>query len=285
MNQPSIFGATSRILRRLLWYLTAVIVALVFALPFFWMFFAAFKTPQQSIQYPPHFWPDPWTINGFIKGFRVGIFDKYLLNTIFIAVTATAGTALSSSLVAFGFARLRARGKHIWFVILISTMMIPGNVTLLPMFVLYSKIGWVNTFLPLIVPAYLGGSAFSIFLLKQFFSTLPKELCEAAKIDGSSWFGIFSRIFIPNAKPALMVVAIFALVSHWNDFFGPMIYLTDPKKYTVAVGLQFFRTQYGTAMDMAPLMAMSLVSVLPIILLFACAQKYFIQGIVTTGIK
>lgn len=274
-----------RLFRSFLWYLGMAVVAVIFCLPMIWMFFTAFKAPQQTVAFPPEWIPDPWTMQNFVEGFQVGQFGRYFLNSAVVSLLVVIGTVCSSSLVAFGFARLRARGKGILFVIVLGTMMIPSNVTLIPVYYIYSRIGWVNTILPLTVPAFLGGGAFSIFLLKQFFETLPKELAESAMIDGCSWIKIFLRIFIPNAKPALIVVIIFAFVNTWNDFFNPMIFLNDPDKFTIAIGLAAFKNQYGGAVDMGPLMAMSLISVLPILILFVGAQKYFVQGIATTGIK
>lgn len=256
-----------------------------FILPFVWMISTAFKTPQQTIAYPPQWIPNPATFRSFIDGYGNGIFGVFFKNSVIITTLCIIGTVLSSSLVAFGFARLNSKLKNFWFVLLLSTMMIPGTVTLIPIYTLYSKIGWINTILPLVVPSFLGVNAFYIFLLRQFFVGIPKELAESAMIDGCSWFKIFYKIFLPNAKPALIVVTLFTFVSTWNDFFGPMIFLIDPNKYTLAVGLNSFKQQYSGAMDMGPLMAMSVLTILPILILFLAAQKYFVQGITTTGLK
>lgn len=275
----------SKMLDNAVWYIVLGLIGLLFALPFIWMFSTSFKTATQTVAYPPEFIPNPWTLRSFYEGFEGGPFVTYFKNSFAITFLCIFGTLFSGSVVGFGFARLNAPGKNFWFILLLGTMMIPGTVTLIPVYVLYSKIGWINTIYPLVVPSFLGASAFNIFLLRQFFSSIPKELEESAAMDGCSIFKTFYLIFIPNAKPALLVVTIFTFVGTWNDFFGPMIFLIDGDKYTLAIGLNFFKSQYGGAMDMGPIMAMSLLSVAPIILLFLFAQKYFIQGITTTGLK
>ena len=270
---------------KIIWYVVNICVAIVFAFPLIWMFFAAFKTAPQSSGDPFSLWPSPWTLTNFVKGFATGMFSKYLKNSVIITGLTVCGTLLTSSLVAFGFAKLRARGKNVLFFILLASMMIPANVTVLPMFTMWAKLGFVNTFVPLILPSFLGGNAFSIFLLRQFFASMPRELSEATMIDGGNWFSIYTRIYLPNAKPVLFVVAIFSFVSSWNDYFGPLIYLNSPAKYTISLGLQFFQTQNSAAVDRGPMMAMALIAVSPILLLYLFAQKYFVQGIVTSGIK
>ena len=226
-----------------------------------------------------------WTLSAYEEGLSSGIFSKYLLNSIFVSGMVVIGTVSSAALVGFGFARLRSRMKNFLFMLVLATMMIPSSVTLIPVYSIYSKIGWIDPSLPLIVPAFTGGGAFSIFLIKQFFEAIPNELVESSKIDGAGWFTIFWKMFLPNSKPVLLVVIIFAFVNSWNDFFAPLIFLINPEKFTVAIGLNTFRNSYGAAMDIAPLMAMATLSVLPILLLFVFAQKYFVQGITTTGLK
>jgi len=193
------------------------------------------------------------------------------------------GTLLSSSIVAYGFARLRFRGRNLLFLILLSTMMLPSQVTLVPTYYLFAKLGWVNSLRPLIIPVYFG-SAFNIFLLRQFFMTISTELDDAAKIDGCGFFSIHWRIILPLARPALGVIAIFQFTYDWNDFFNALIYLNSPKNFTIALGL---RTLQSTMLytPMQHIMAMTLVAILPVLLVFVIAQRYFIQGIVITGIK
>lgn len=270
---------------RLLWYIIMILVSLVFCFPVLYLIFTGFKTPQETVAFPPTLIPKKWTLSAYEEGLSSGIFSKYLLNSIFVSGMVVIGTVSSAALVGFGFARLRSRMKNFLFMLVLATMMIPSSVTLIPVYSIYSKIGWIDTYLPLIVPAFTGGGAFSIFLIKQFFETIPNELVESSKIDGAGWFTIFWKMFLPNSKPVLLVVIIFAFVNSWNDFFAPLIFLINPEKFTVAIGLNTFRNSYGAAMDIAPLMAMATLSVLPILLLFVFAQKYFVQGITTTGLK
>lgn len=270
---------------RLLWYIIMILVSLVFCFPVLYLIFTGFKTPQETVAFPPTLIPKKWTLSAYEEGLSSGIFSKYLLNSIFVSGMVVIGTVSSAALVGFGFARLRSRMKNFMFMLVLATMMIPSSVTLIPVYSIYSKIGWIDTYLPLIVPAFTGGGAFSIFLIKQFFEAIPNELVESSKIDGAGWFTIFWKMFLPNSKPVLLVVIIFAFVNSWNDFFAPLIFLINPEKFTVAIGLNTFRNSYGAAMDIAPLMAMATLSVLPILLLFVFAQKYFVQGITTTGLK
>lgn len=272
-------------LQVLSWYLVLGLAALIFLLPFGWMFSTAFKTAEQTASYPPQWVPDPWTLRSFVEGLGRGPFPLYFRNSVLVTVLSVLGAAASSSIVGFGFARLHTRLKNFWFLLLLGTMMIPSTVTLIPVYVLYSRIGWINTLLPLVVPNFLGTYAFYIFLMRQFFLGIPKELEESALIDGCSWWTIFARIFAPNARPALLVIVLFNFSRTWNDFFGPLIFLIDPKKYTVAVGLSFLKNPYGGATDWGPLMAMGLLSVVPVLALFVASQRYFVQGIVTTGLK
>ena len=270
---------------RLLWYIIMILVSLVFCFPVLYLIFTGFKTPQETVAFPPTLIPKKWTLSAYEEGLSSGIFSKYLLNSIFVSGMVVIGTVSSAALVGFGFARLRSRMKNFLFMLVLATMMIPSSVTLIPVYSIYSKIGWIDTYLPLIVPAFTGGGAFSIFLIKQFFEAIPNELVESSKIDGAGWFTLFWKMFPPNSKPVLLVVIIFAFVNSWNDFFAPLIFLINPEKFTVAIGLNTFRNSYGAAMDIAPLMAMATLSVLPILLLFVFAQKYFVQGITTTGLK
>lgn len=265
--------------------LLLILLAFIFLLPLIWMFFNAFKTPSQLAQYPPTWWPSPWTLRAFEEGFVAVNFLKYISNTAFIAIMTTMGNLLSCTLVAFGFAKFKAPGKNILFMILLSTMMVPITVTLLPTYAIYSQLGFLNTYIPLIAPAFFGASVFNIFLLRQFFAAMPNELGESAMIDGAGWFRIFYTIYIPNAKPVLLVVVVNTIVFAWNDYLAPMIYLVNPSKYTIAIGLHSFKVQFGGVMDVGPLMAMSLLSILPVLVMFIFFQKYFIEGIVSSGIK
>jgi multiple sugar transport system permease protein len=265
--------------------LILLLLAAIFLLPLLWMFFNAFKTPSQLAQYPPTWWPSPWTLRAFEEGFGAMNFLKYIGNTGYIAIMCVIGNLLSCTLVAFGFAKFKAKGKNVLFMILLSTMMVPVTVTLLPTYAIYSQLGFLNTYIPLIAPAFFGASTFNIFLLRQFFAAMPNELGESAMIDGAGWFRIFYTIYIPNAKPVLLVVIVNTIVFAWNDYLAPMIYLVNPSKYTIAIGLHSFKVQFGGVMDVGPLMAISLLSILPVLLFFILFQKYFIEGIVSSGIK
>ena len=210
-------------------------------------------------------------------------FGLYVRNTSLITAASIVGALASSSIVAFGFARLRFPGRDALFLILLATIMIPSQVTLIPTYVMFRIVGWLDSYYPLIVPAFFGGGAFNIFLLRQFFMKLPLELDDAARIDGCSTFGIFRRILLPQSRPALGVIAIFLFMGNWNDFLAPLIYLNSPDKYTLALGLNMFRGTQYTAWHL--LMAASTMTAIPCMILYFLAQRYFIQGIVFTGIK
>ena len=221
-------------------------------------------------------------LNNYPSGLTFIPFARYLLNTLLICGLVVLGTILSCSLVAYGLTRIRWRGRNALFYLIVGTMMLPFQVTMVPMFVVFAKVGWVDTFLPLIVPAFFG-NAFFIFLLRQFFLTIPPELTDAARIDGCSELDIYRRVVLPLAKPALATVGLFAFMNTWNDYIGPLIYLSDASRYTLSLGLATFSSQYGSYPGM--LMAVTTVMTIPIIILFFLAQRTFIQGITLTGIK
>lgn len=262
-----------------------IIVAVVFLFPLFWMLCASFYDNTQAVQYPPKMLPDPVSL----RSYQYVLGDKrvlqYFINTILVTAVCVLGTLVTASLTAFGFAKLKSKYKNILFLILLSTMMVPASVTLLPTYTIYSKLRFVDTYLPLFIPSLFGGGAFYIFLLRQFFSAIPNELIEAAIVDGCTWGGVFWRIVLPNAKPALIVVVINQFVYSWNDYFVPMIYLQSPQKYTLSLGISFFKDMYGSLIDVGPMMAVSMLAIVPILILYVFCQKYFIEGVVTTGIK
>jgi ABC-type glycerol-3-phosphate transport system permease component len=210
-------------------------------------------------------------------------FYVYVVNTVVITITATLGTVLTSSMAAYAFARLRFPGRTFMFLLVISTMMLPSAVTLIPKFIIFRYLGWLDTFLPLTVPFWLGGTAFSIFLLRQFFMTIPRELDEAARMDGASSFQIFWWVILPLSGPALATVVIFQVWSHWNDFIDPLIYINTSSKYTIALALRTFQNVRSQRINY--LMAMSVIQVLPVVVLFFAAQKYFIRGIHLSGLS
>ncbi|MEM3423947.1 MAG: carbohydrate ABC transporter permease [Nitrososphaeria archaeon] len=235
-----------------------------------------FKIPIVWIPRPPR-WKNYYAALTFVP-FRI-----YFKNSLLITLPSVFGILLTSSLVAFGFARTRFWGRNFWFIVLLASMMLPGQVTLIPIYLIFKNLKWLDTFLPFIVPAYLGGGPFYIFLLRQFFMTIPIELDQAAMVDGCGYFGIFWHILLPLIKPPLIAITLFSFIGYWNDYFGPLIYLHSVKKYTVGLGLTLFQGTYFNAWHY--LMAASLVVMLPCIILFILGQKYFIQGIVLTGLK
>ena len=262
-------------------YGVLIVLSVIFMLPFLWMVLTAVKGSEAIIA--GSFLPKKIELENFKLVWKVLPLGTFFKNTCIITAICIFGQALSASLVAFGFARIPFIGKRILFLLLISTMMIPGQVTMIPTFALFNTIGWVNTFLPLTVPAFFGGSAFFIFLLRQFFMTIPKELDEAATIDGCTTFGIYWRILLPLSKPALTTVVVFSFIFNWNDFLYPLIFLQTQDKYTIAVGLQFFKDVYASKWNL--LMAASVIALVPVLTVFFSAQKYFVEGIVTTGLK
>lgn len=262
-----------------------IIVAIMFLFPLLWMLCASFYDTTQASQYPPRLFPDPISLRSYLYVFSDKRIPRYFLNTFLLTVICVVGTLITASLTAFGFAKLKSRFKNILFFILLSTMMIPSSVTLLPTYTIFSKFGLVNTYWPLIIPSLFGGGAFYIFLLRQFFAAIPNELSEAAIVDGCSWFGVFWKVVFPNAKPALIVVVINQFVYSWNDYFAPMIYLQQPEKYTVSLGISFFKSMYGSMIDVGPMMAVAMLAIIPILILYISCQKYFIEGVVTSGIK
>jgi multiple sugar transport system permease protein len=199
-------------------------------------------------------------------------------------VLATLGTVISASLVAYGFARFKSRFNGVLFTVVLATMMLPSQVTLVPTYLLFTKLGWLDTLMPLIVPSFFGGGAFNIFLLRQFFKTIPKDLDEAAYIDGANAFQIYYKILLPAIKPALITVGLMSVTFHWNDYMSPLIYLNSDHNFTLAIGLQFFQNSFGSS-QIQMLMAVSLITVIPVLILFFIGQKYFVQGITMTGIK
>jgi multiple sugar transport system permease protein len=271
-------------------HIVLTMVALMFVLPFLWMLTTSLKPISETMTSPPRWIPSVFQVHNYPDAILYGReqvgyipFLVYARNTIVITILTIVGAVLSNSLVAYAFARLNWPGRDLFFGVTLATMMVPFPVTMVPSFALFKWLGWVGTFKPLWVPAYLG-SAFSIFLLRQFFLKIPKELSEAAKIDGASEFQTFTDIILPLAKPALVVVALFALMGSWNDFLGPLIYLVDQSSFTLSLGLQAYQTQHGgTPWNL--LMAASVLVILPIILVFIVAQKAFIQGIATSGGK
>lgn len=267
----------------LLTYAFLIIGAVIMLIPLLWLLSSSLKDSGRIFVFPPQWIPDPWRPENYTIVFEQIPFVRFYVNTIAVTVLAMLGQVTAASLVAFGFARLRFPGRDLLFLVLLATIMIPYQVTLIPTFVLFRLLGWLDTYVPLILPYWLGGGAFYVFLLRQFYMRLPLELDDAARIDGASTFGIYRQIILPQAKPALGVMAVFTFLGHWNDFFNPLIYLNTTEKYTLALGITLFRGYQVTQWHL--LMAASVMMTLPCILLYAFAQRYFIQGIVFTGLK
>ena len=270
------------LLAKIVLYAVLIVGAVLVTIPFIWMISSSLKPQAQLVAFPPIWIPDPILWENYHKALTALPFGRFISNTLFIAVGATLGTLVSSSLGAYAFSRLRWRFRDTVFFLLLLTMMLPGQITMIPRFVLFARLGWVNTYLPLIVPAWFA-NPFFVFLIRQFFMGLPSELDDAARIDGASIFGIYWRIMLPLSKPVLATVALFAVQHHWNAFIGPLIYLHDLDKFTAAIGLRYFvtDTQVNYSLQMAASAAFSI----PIIVLFFVGQRYFIQGIVFSGVK
>ncbi|MBM7840003.1 multiple sugar transport system permease protein [Alkalihalobacillus xiaoxiensis] len=263
-------------------HIVLVAASIVFLIPFIWMVSTSFKPITQVFTFPPEFLPRPFQWENYIEATKYIPFWTYTYNTAVITGLSTLGVVISCPLVAYSFAKLRWRGRNTMFAITIGVMMIPAQVTMIPLFLLFNQFGWVGTNLPLIVPAFFG-VPFSIFLLRQFFKGLPDTLREAAKIDGASEWRIYWQIMFPLAKPAILAIALFQFMASWTDFLGPLIYLTEEASYTLSLGLQQFQNQQGSQWHL--MMALSTMMTLPIIVLFFFMQKTFINGITFTGIK
>ena len=276
------FGDT---LRNVVVYTCLIALSLVFLFPFFWMITSALKENYQTMLWPPQWLPNPARWQNFPEALfgnsQLPFFPTFLMNTMRIEVFVMIGRLVSCVLVAYGFARLEARGKDFLFAVLLSTLMLPSMVTMIPKFILFNMIGWTNSFLPLTVPSYFG-EAFAIFMMRQFFMTIPRELEEAMRMDGANTTRVILNLIVPLSLPVITLIAVFTFKDTWNDFFGPLIYLNDASKYTLAVGLAFFNGQFRV--DMNLLMAANVVVMMPLIILFFVAQRVFVEGISLSGL-
>lgn len=264
-------------------YAVLVLFSGFFLLPWAWMLSTSLKNPEELAIYPPIWIPDPIRWDNYLLAFNEGSLGIYLINTVIVTVPSVLGAVLSNALAAYGFSRVRWPGRDMIFAIVLATLILPDFVTFIPLYLVFRNLNWINTYLPLVVPTFLG-NPFFIFLLRQFFMGLPVELSDAARVDGASEFRIFMQIILPLARPALAVVALFQFIGSWNDYFGPLIYLNDTAKYTISLGIANMQTAYGF-MNFAWIMAATCMSVLPIIVLFFFAQRTFIEGIALTGLK
>ncbi len=265
-------------------FVILALAGLAFLAPFAWMISTSLKPLSEAMSLPPRWIPSVVQWHNYPDAIHaMGYFWRYAANSLFLCVMTVIGTVTSSALAAYGFARIEWRGRDTVFLVLLATMMIPYPVILVPIYGLFKSLGWIGTFKPLWTPSFLAG-AFNVFLLRQFFLALPKDMTEAARIDGCSEFQILTRIVLPLSRPALLVVAIFQFMATWNDFLAPLIFLTEQKDFTLALGLQSFQSQNGgTAWHQ--LMAASTLVALPVIVLFFLAQRTFIEGIASTGGK
>ena len=288
-------------LKRMTGHGILILLSFVYVLPFAWLVTTSLQPDQERSHVPPAFVPTPRdsqarsindavgphvaypaTARHYAKAVTRVPVHLFFRNTLLICVLVVFGTILSNSLVAYGFSILRWRGRNVVFFLLLTTMMLPGQVTMVPIFLIWRKLGLINTFAPLVVPAFLA-APFFVFLFRQFFLTIPRDLIDAARIDGAGELRIWAQIVLPLSVPVVAVVALFSFLTAWNDFLGPLIYLADQGKYTLSLGLAMFRTQYGS--EYGQMMAVATLMVVPIIVLFFFAQKTFIQGIKTTGMK
>lgn len=269
-------------IEKILGYLTLFAVAAIIVLPLYWMLSTALKSEQQTFAIPPEMVPNPIAWDNFTKVFEEVPFGRFIINSFVLVGLNVLGELCAVTLVAYGFARLRFPGRSFLFLLMLATLMIPYQVTLVPRFILFAKLGWINTYLPLVVPAFTG-SSFLIFLVRQYMMSIPFDLDEAAYIDGASRFRVFWSIILPLSRPALMLVIVFTFVGVWNDFLQPLIYLNDPQLFTVSLGLSFFQGTRETNWNL--LMAGSLLATIPPLLLFFFAQRQLIGGISIEGLK
>ena len=267
---------------RLAVYAALVALSILFIAPFVWMISTSLKSGPGSIAIPQQWIPDPFVWSNYPIALDKINFPVALRNTLTYAIPAVLGTVASCSLVAYGFARIRWPGRDIVFLVLLATMMLPGQVTFIPLYVIFAKLGWVGTFLPLIIPTFLG-NPFFIFLLRQFFLGIPTELSDAARIDGAGELRILTRVIIPLSWPALITVGLFTFIDKWTDFFGPLIYLQDPSLQPLSLALQTFQSAHKTDWPLS--MAASAVITAPLVIIYFFAQRKFIEGITLTGIK
>lgn len=277
-----------RSLGKVLLFVTLAILGLLFSIPLIWAVLSALKTPQELAMFPPRILPERPVWTNFIQVWSEVPFFLFLQNTLTVAVLSVIGDVLTAVLVAYGFSRFRFPGRDVLFLLLISTMLLPPEVTLIPQFIMFKHVGLLDTLTALIVPSYLATSAFSIFLMRQVFLSLPRDLDEAAIIDGAGSLRILWEILIPLAKPGITTVALFSFLYHWNDFIRPLIFLNSAEKFTLSLGLRFFQKSVTTGGGLPQddlLMAASVLMTLPVVLLFFFSQRYFVQGSAMAGIK
>ena len=264
-------------------YGLVVLGASVMALPLYWMLRSSFMRLGEIFIFPPRLWSSDMQWSNYPKAWNSVSFLRYFLNTALITALSVSGTVFTSSLCGYGFARFRFPLKRFWFGLMLTALMLPYAAYLIPTFLVWAKLGALDTYLPLIVPVWFGGGVFNVFLMRQFFLTIPRDFDDAAKVEGAGYFAIYARIMLPLSKPALVTVGLLSLVATWNDFLNPVIYLQTEQKYTLAIGLLQFRGIYSTNWHL--LMAASVIVVIVPIVMFLIGQKYFIEGVTLTGVK
>jgi multiple sugar transport system permease protein len=271
---------------RTLSYVAVIAVGIFFLFPWLWLLSTSLKPPEQIVQIPPKLIPNPLMWINYYYGVTSINFPRYLMNTLILCAITIVGRVFSCTLVGYSLANIKWAGKGVLFGVVLATMMLPGQVTLIPIFIMFSKLGWINTFLPLTVPAFFG-DAFFIFMFRQFFMGIPTELTDAARLDGANHWGIFMRIVLPLSRPVLATMLAFTFINTFNNFQGPLIYLKDRNLWTLSLGMQGYLQRYGggSGTALGAMMAGAAMYTLPMIVVFFLAQKWFIQGIVTTGFK
>lgn len=276
-------GATTRRLgRRLAARVTLIVIATAFLTPLYWMVVTALKDRKELLAYPPTLIPTSLQWSNFSRAVDYIPFERFFLNTLTITVISVIGAVVSNLLIAYGFSHIRWPGRDFLFYVVVATIFIPFPIIIVPVFILFAKLGWINTILPLVVPTFLGNPLY-IFLLRQYLMQVPQDLTDAARVDGAREWQVLRHIIVPVARPALAVIAIFAAVFAWNDFLPPLLYLQDESKYTLAIGLQFYRSQYDVQFNL--LMAASTLVILPLVIIFLSFQKQFIEGATMGSIK
>ncbi len=264
-------------------YAALVGLSLVFLFPFVWSVASSLKTLNHVYDFPPSLIVTDPQWGNYAEAMQVLPFPTFIVNSFIVCGLSVVGQVLSASMVAYALARLRWRGRRFWFVVVLATLMLPFQLLVIPQYLIFRAIGWVNTFKPLIVPQWLGGGAFAIFLLRQFFLSIPRDLEDAARLDGASDLQVFRHIMLPLARPALVTVAVLSFIAQWKAFFAPLIYLSSPEKYTTALGLSMFQSTHGSFANL--LMAASVITALPLVVLFFASQRLLVRGILLTGMK
>jgi len=273
--------------RRFLGHVAVLVIGILMIYPLIWMFMSSFKPSDLIFHTATNLIPDPWTFENYATGWEgvSGVsFGRFFLNSFTIAGLATVGTIVSSALVAYSFSRGKFKGKNLLFVVMLATLMLPAQVLMIPQFLWFNTLGWVGSYRPLIVPMFFAVQGFFVYLMKNFMDGIPKELDEAAKIDGCSFYGIFGRVILPLSVPALITSGIFSFIWRWDDFLGPLLYVRGTQNFPASLALRMF-SDPTAATDWGAVFAMSILSLVPVVVIFITLQKYLVEGISTTGLK